>query len=219
MQIKDITVHWLGHSTVALYGDKNIYIDPFLPMLKSKANSADIIISTHAHKDHFDPDAINRLLKDNTQVVLRPGCEIDKLKTKNINEIEINVSIGLQGVTISSLPAYNVRRFRSPGTPFHPKGFGMGVVVTLQGLKFYYAGDTDFIDAMKALKDESIDVAFVPIGGTYTMDVDEATDAIAAIAPKHAVPIHFNHIPGTEADPEALKEKVESRTSSQVNIL
>jgi L-ascorbate metabolism protein UlaG (beta-lactamase superfamily) len=219
MQLGDITVNWLGHSSVAIYGEKCIYIDPFSPVLTGGEPKADIIISTHGHKDHFDPDAINRLLHENTQVVLRPGCEVDKLNTRNTNEIEINASIYLGDVRIQSVPAYNVKRFRSPGIPFHPEGFGMGAVVTFQGIKFYYAGDTDFIDAMKKLKSESIDVAFVPIGGTYTMDVDEAAEAIAAIAPKQVVPVHFGHIPGTEADPNSFKEKVESNGISRVTII
>lgn len=219
MQLNGLTIHWIGHSTVAVYGEKNIYIDPFGQVLQGGETKADLIISSHGHRDHFDPEAINALLRDHTKVVVRPGCEIDKLKTTRVVEMEINTTLDLEGARITSVPAHNVKRFRSPGTPFHPEGFGMGIVLTCQGVKFYYAGDTDFIESMKDLKKEEIDLAFLPIGGTYTMDAEEAAEATAAIAPKQVVPIHYNCIPNTEADPAIFKEKVEALCGAQVVIL
>jgi L-ascorbate metabolism protein UlaG (beta-lactamase superfamily) len=95
----------------------------------------------------------------------------------------------------------------------------MGVVVTLEGLKFYYEGDTDFIEPMKTLRKEAIDVAFVPIGGNYTMDVDDAVEAVVAIAPRTAVPVHFNDIPGIQADPDAFQNEVEEKTHGTVQVV
>ena len=89
----------------------------------------------------------------------------------------------------------------------------------LEGVRFYYAGDTDFIEPMRKLKGEKIDVAFLPIGGTYTMDVDEAVEASREIEPRIVLPLHYNHIKGTEANPFEFKEKVEKVSKAQVLVV
>jgi L-ascorbate metabolism protein UlaG (beta-lactamase superfamily) len=89
----------------------------------------------------------------------------------------------------------------------------------LEGVKFYYAGDTDFIEPMKKLKGEKIDVALLPIGGTYTMDIDEAVEATREIEPKMVLPLHYNHIKGTEADPFEFKEKVQKASKAEVRVV
>jgi L-ascorbate metabolism protein UlaG (beta-lactamase superfamily) len=95
----------------------------------------------------------------------------------------------------------------------------MGVIVVVDGVKFYYTGNTDYIPVMKDFAFENIEVAFLPIGGTYTMDLDEAAEAAEAIKPKIIVPVHYNHLKGTEADPISFKEKVEKMNKSEVLIL
>ncbi|MFQ6033835.1 MAG: MBL fold metallo-hydrolase, partial [Candidatus Bipolaricaulia bacterium] len=156
-----------------------------------------------------DPGAINRLLKPETEVVAKKGCDLGQLKTTKAREIEVGEELEAQGVKIKAVQAYNEHRFRSPGQPFHPKGLGMGVVLEVEGKKLYYAGDTDSIPEMASLKEEALDVAFLPIGGTYTMDVPEAAEAAERIRPKIIVPTHYNFLSETRADPEKLKGKVE----------
>lgn len=218
-QVEGINVEWLGHSTVGIYGKKIIYIDPFGEVLKGDEKKADIIISTHGHRDHFDVNAINTLSKEDTYVIIRPGCEKNNLTARNIKEIGIDEKYNVEGIEVRSVDAYNTKRFRSPGTPFHPEGFGMGVVVNMQGVKFYYAGDTDFITPMQGLRDEKIDMAFLPIGGTYTMDIDEAVDAALAIEAKKIIPVHYNYIKGTEVDAIEFKQKVEKKSNTRVIVL
>ena len=92
-------------------------------------------------------------------------------------------------ITIEAVHAYNVNKFRSPGVPFHPKGFGIGFIITTEGRRIYFAGDTDFIPEMKTF--ENIDYALLPIGGTYTMDEQEAVEALTAIKPKVVIPMHY----------------------------
>ena len=221
-QIDGLNVQWIDHSTVKIKtagsAPKVIYIDPFGQVLKGNEEKADLIISTHEHFDHFDPQAINKLTKDDTEVVLKKGINKSALKAKSVREIDIGGSVETKGAKIKAVHAYNEHRFREPGQPFHPKGFGMGVIVEIEKI-FYYAGDTDFIGEMKALKDEKIDVAFLPIGGTYTMDVPEAVEAALAISPKIVIPTHYNFISGTDADPSDFKKRVESRSSIEVRIL
>jgi L-ascorbate metabolism protein UlaG (beta-lactamase superfamily) len=218
-KIGGLTIEWFGHTSVGIYGDKVIYIDAFTQVLKGNERKADLIISTHGHGDHFDIDAINKLSKETTHVVIKTGCEKEKLLSKNIKELDVDETCILEGVDIKSVHAYNTKRFRSPGVPFHSEGFGMGVLLTVEGVKLYYAGDTDFIPTMHELKDEKIDVAFLPIGGTFTMDITDATEAVCAIEPKMVVPVHFNHVKGTEADQTEFKRMVDKRTQVKVVIL
>lgn len=219
IKIQGLTVEWVGHSTVAVYGDKNIYFDPFSEVLESNATTADLVISTHAHRDHFDIEAINKITNPETYVLVKSGCDKEKLLSIHILEIEIDETKFVDKIEIKAVHAYNIKRFRSPGVPFHPKGFGMGVLLKMEGLKLYYAGDTDFIEPMDSLKSEKIDIAFLPIGGTYTMDVNDAVEAVCAIQPRRVIPVHYNHIKGTDADPIAFKEKVQKESNVEVILL
>ena len=218
-KIDGLTIEWVGHSSVAIYGDKNIYIDPFSEVIGEQPRSADLIISTHTHRDHFDVEAINKITKAETYVLVKSGSNKEKLISRNILEIEINETKLIDKIEIKSVHAYNIKRFRSPGVPFHPEGFGMGVLLKMENLKFYYAGDTDFIEPMVSLKSEKIDVAFLPIGGTYTMDISDAVEAVIAIQPRRVIPVHYNHIKGTEADPVAFKEEVQKKSKVEVILL
>lgn len=220
-KLDGLTIRWIGHSTVQIKDPKGriIYIDPFSKVLKGDEEKADLIVSTHAHFDHFDPGAINRLLKPGaTEVVAKKGCNLGSVKAAKAREIEVGEELEAQGIKLKAVHAYNTHRFRSPGEPFHPKGFGMGVILELEGKRLYYAGDTDSIPEMKALKAERLDVAFLPIGGTYTMDVPEAVEAAKAVGPKVVVPTHYNLLPETRADPEDFKERL-SGTGIEVRIL
>lgn len=219
LKIDGLTVEWFGHSTIGIYGEKILFIDAFSDVLTGDERKADLIICTHEHGDHFDDDAINRLVKANTSVIVKSGCDRRRISAKDITELDIGQVKSVDRIEIKAVHAYNVKRFRKPGQPFHPQGFGMGVVLKIEGVKFYYAGDTDFIAPMEKLDKENIDVAFLPIGGTYTMDVDEAVEAVMAIKPATVVPVHYNHLPGTEADPERFKKEVEKRSKTKVVIL
>ena len=211
-KLDGLTIRWIGHSTVQIKDSKEkvIYIDPFSKVLKGGEEKADLIVSTHPHFDHFDPGAINRLSKPETEVVVKKGCNLRELKAAKAQEIEVGKELEAQGVKIKAVQAYNTHRFRSPGEPFHPKGLGMGVILELEGRRLYYAGDTDFISEMAALKAEKLDLAFLPIGGTYTMDVPEAAEAAKAISPKVVIPTHYNLLSETRADPEDFKKRLAS---------
>lgn len=219
VEVKGLQVELLGHTSVGIYGKTVTYIDPFSEVLKGQERKANLIVSTHNHRDHYDIAAINQLSDAQTVVVVKSGCDASNLVSKSVKSVEVEGRIVLDNVTIASVPAYNIKRFRSPGTPFHPVGFGMGVVLMLEGVRFYYAGDTDFIEPMRKLKGEKIDVAFLPIGGTYTMDIDEAVEATREIDPKIVLPVHYNHIKGTEADPFEFKKKVEKVSKAQVMVV
>ena len=115
---------------------------------------------------------------------------------------------------IKAVEAYNVKRFRSPGNPFHPKGSGVGYLITMESKTIYHAGDTDFIPEMKQLEDVNVDVALLPSGDTYTMDNIDAAEATLAIKPKIVVPMHR-----WSTNPEAFKKEVESKSNTKVILM
>lgn len=208
-----VTIKWLDHASFQIRSDtKIIYID--LGENATPIEKADVILVTHAHGDHCDSKLIKQARTDDTVVVAPANCK-DK-----IGGVIVSLKPGEQksvnDVMVRAVHAYNETRFRSPGNPFHPKGLGVGYIVTLEGKTIYHAGDTDFITEMKNLG--PIDVALLPIGGTYTMEAGDGADAALAINPKVAIPHH--HWDGKFGQtPEAFKNKVEANSNIKVVIL
>jgi L-ascorbate metabolism protein UlaG (beta-lactamase superfamily) len=111
------------------------------------------------------------------------------------------------------VPAYNTNKFRSPGEPFHPREAGnVGFIITLDGQRIYHTGDTDVIDEMKGLE---VDVALIPVSGTYVMTVEEAVQAVAAIGPKLAIPMHVGRGIG---EPE-MADQFKAQAGVEVEVL
>ena len=207
----NVDIDWLGHATFRIKGDITVYTDPFV---LSGPEKADLILITHDHFDHFDKEKIQTLLKEETSII---GTTISKRQMEKIQILSNGQETEVKGVKVKAVPAYNTHRFRSPGQPFHPKGDGNGYVFTINGNTIYLAGDTDFIPEMKNLG--KIDIALLPVGGTYTMDETEAVEAIKAIKPRYVIPMHFGTIKGTIADPRAFKSLVESQIEGVKVIL
>lgn len=193
-----IKITWLGHASIkAEDGSKIIYIDPW----KVKGPQADIILITHSHFDHFSVDDIKLLSSSDTIVVGPEDVPLAK------NKIRPGKSVTVKGIVIEAVPAYNVDK------EFHPKeSGGVGYIFTMGGKRIYCAGDTDRIPEMKDLK---VDVACLPVGGTYTMDSASAIQAVNDIKPEHVIPIHYGDIAGTKED----AEKLLSIKTSQIHVL
>lgn len=209
---------WLGHAAVKLIGEKVIYIDPF--QIQKNFSDADIILCTHDHYDHCSIDDIKKVMNEKTTLVCPPDC-LSKFKgflVKEVVPVEPCQEITVKGVFIETIPAYNVNKFRAPGMPFHPKdNYWVGYIVTLAGLRIYHSGDTDKIPEMSLLHD--IDLAFMAVGGTYTMTASEAVEALLQFHPKKAIPIHYGSIVGSVQDAihfksEVLKHKIKSDVMS-----
>ncbi|MBS7654799.1 MBL fold metallo-hydrolase [Candidatus Bathyarchaeota archaeon] len=206
----NIAVKWLGHASFQITADgKNIYIDPYEGKYFDKA---DIILVTHSHFDHCDTSKIKAARRDNTLIIAPAECA-SKIGGK-VKAIRPGEKISVDNITVEAVHSYNVRRFRSPGNPFHPKGFGVGYLITINGRTIYHAGDTDFIPEMKDLKDRKVHLALLPSGGTYTMDNPEAAEAAIAINPEVAIPMHR-----WDTDPEEFRRKVESSSKIKVVLL
>jgi L-ascorbate metabolism protein UlaG (beta-lactamase superfamily) len=199
--------------------NQNIYIDPSTQntgLKKGDFEPADIILVTHSHGDHCDPKLIKKIRKMGSPILAPSNCKDTLGKAGVVWEIDAGQFMQLSGgageAKVSAIPAYNVKRFRSPGQPFHPKGLGVGFIITLEGKKIYHAGDTDLIPEIEDLY--GIDVALLPAGDTYTMDLSEAAEAAIAINPEVAIPMHLKG-----ANPETFKTTVESQSSTKVVLL
>jgi L-ascorbate metabolism protein UlaG (beta-lactamase superfamily) len=194
-------IKWLGHDTFKIVGEKVIYTDPFQI---AQPDKADIILITHEHYDHFSPEDIKKILDPDTVLVLPKDCA-GKIKAKEI-VVKPGDKITVEGIEIEAVPSYNTNK------KFHPKEKGwVGYIFKVSGKRFYIAGDTDYIPEMKTFKD--IDIALLPVSGTYVMDAREAVQAALDINPKIAIPMHYGSIVGSESDAkyfaDALKGKIE----------
>ena len=199
---------WLGHASWKLKaGGKTIYIDPYEGDYDEKA---DIILASHSHTDHCEPSKVKEATGDGTVVVAPADCA-EKIGAP-VRSLKPGEKAEFGEVTVKAVEAYNVKRFRSPGMPFHPKGLGVGYLVKAEGKKVYHVGDSDYIPEMDELKD--VDVLLIPSGGTYTMDAEDAAEATVAINPKIAVPVHI-----WDTDPGEYKKKVEAASGVKVMIL
>ena len=199
---------WLGHASwKLLIGDKIIYIDPYQGQYDEEA---DIILSTHSHTDHCDPSKIN-MVKGNKTVIVAPADCAEKIGSP-VKSLKPGEKINFGEVEVEAVEAYNFKRFRSPGVPFHPKGLGVGYLVKADGKTVYHVGDSDFIPEMKEL--DGIDLLLIPSGGTYTIDNIEAAEAAASIRPKKVIPMHI-----WDTDPGEFKRKVQSVSDVQIVIL
>ncbi len=198
-EYQGVSITWFGHSSFLIeHGTEAIYIDNYaLP--DQVERKATIIIHTHGHYDHCaDPAKI----ADNKTVfagMCRHAHDTigDKLK--------------IGSVQLEFVEAYNISK------PFHHRNAGCGVIVTVGGVRIYHASDTDFIPEMAGYR---CDVALLPIGGTFTMNEKEAADAVKAINPKVVIPMHYDYIPQTKADPVYFKKLVEGNfNNAKVVIL
>lgn len=209
---KNIQVHWLGHDSFVLKGSRTVIIDPY----KAKGDyKADVLLISHEHYDHLDKDSIKRFINQSTTMVAPKICEGELRGFANEKKLVVpGDSMTVKGVDIGTIPAYNLTKFREPGRVFHPKADGrVGYVVTLDGVRFYHAGDSDATPEMKAL---DVDVAFLPVSGTYVMTAEEAAEAAKAMKVKVAVPMHVNKIVGDMRDAERFRSLVGSSLSVQI---
>ena len=187
-------VEVLCHSSIKINKEKVIYIDPF--KIEKNYNDADIVFITHDHYDHYSEEDIDKVINENTIIII-PEELLTKLLRKGINKnaiitVEPNVKYMVQGIKFETIPAYNTNK------SFHPKeNDWVGYIITLNDIRYYVAGDTDITEENRKVK---CDVAFVPVGGTYTIDFKEAAQLINEIQPKIAVPIHYGSVIGTEQD-------------------
>jgi L-ascorbate metabolism protein UlaG (beta-lactamase superfamily) len=191
---------WFRQSAYLWRGDGlTVYIDPWMV---TTDDPADVIFITHAHFDHYQPDDIEKIRKDGTKIVA--PHDIARELSGDVTPVSPGDSLNVAGIDVQAVPAYNVVKERLQA---HPKENNwVGYILTLGSNSYYHAGDTDHVPELGSVR---ADVAFLPIGGTYTMDPGEAAGLAKAINPQVAVPMHYGFVVGSPADAERFAKEAD----------
>lgn len=206
----NLDITFVGHGTLMFeFAGKVIHVDPWSRLADyAKLPKADIILVTHAHSDHLDPDAIKAVRTDKTAIIVSeacagkvPGAEV--MKNGDVRTVS--------DIKIEAVPAYNLVHKRPDGAPYHPKGEGNGYILTFGDKRVYVAGDTENTPGMKALK--NIDIAFLPMNLPYTMTPEMIADAAKAFRPRVLYPYHTG-----DTDVSKLGELLKDEKGIEVRI-
>lgn len=204
--LDSLEITWLTQSAFKIKGGGLVvYVDPINDQEDEKA---ELILITHEHEDHCDPVTVEGLRKENTTVLASYGAA-RKLKGGATIVYEGD-ALKEKGVEITVVPAYN------EGKEYHRRDFGVGYLINIEGKKIYHAGDTDFIPMMNDL--EGIDLALLPIGGTFTMNPTEGAEAAVAIGPKIVIPMHYGTIVGVDTMADKFKKMVEEQAGGSIEV-
>lgn len=184
----DLGVTFIGHSSLYFtFNGKVIYNDPVGEKGVYKLlPKADLILVSHDHFDHFDPDTIAAISTPKTRIVLTETCA-GKLGRGTV--LKNGDKTTIDGIAIEAVPAYNIIHLRAPGQPFHPRGIGNGYIVTFGDKRVYLAGDTENINEMQSFG--KIDVAFLPMNLPYTMTPEMVAAAARMLKPAILYPYHY----------------------------
>lgn len=200
MRIGNIDITWLGHDGFLIKGKSVVmYVDPWV--LSGTTPEADLILITHDHHDHCDPEKVKQLQKSDTLIVTTTPSA--RKLSGNVRTVAPGDRFEVKGVDIQVIHAYNI------GKPYHPKGSGVGFVFKVDGTTIYHTGDSDLIPEMSNLG--NIDIAFLPISGVYVMDELEATEAAATIKPRIVIPMHYGTLKEAPGDPQKFKRLMDSK--------
>ena len=200
----------LCHATIKINKGKVIYFDPY--KVDKEYHDADIIMITHSHYDHFSEEDIQKVRKENTKIVITEDLyERTKelgFKDEDILKVISNQTYNIEDILIKTIPSYNINK------QFHPKENNwVGYLIEINGVRYYIAGDTDITEENRSIK---CDVAFVPVGGTYTMTAEEAAELVNTIKPKVAVPVHYGSLVGTKQDAEVFSKNLDTNIKCEI---
>jgi L-ascorbate metabolism protein UlaG (beta-lactamase superfamily) len=191
-------IQWLGHDGFRIDGVKTIYFDPYEI---TESPKADLVLISHEHFDHCSPEDVAKI-QDTDTVIITENDSARKL-TGNVKVLKPGESLTVDDIRVQGVPSYNTDK------AFHPKANNwLGFIVEMEGVKVYHAGDSDFIPEMKDLE---VDIALLPVSGTYVMTAEQAVEAAVAINPKLAIPMHYGAIVGDEQDALRFKKALEGK--------
>ncbi len=189
-------IMWLGHDGFRIDGSLTVYIDPYQI---EPGPPADLVLVSHDHFDHCSPEDISRIQGPETVIVTEPLSA--KKLSGDVRPVRPGERVDLQGASVLAVPSYNTDK------AFHPKeNQWLGFVLEMDGAKVYHAGDTDHIPEMADLE---VDVALLPVSGTYVMTWEQAVEAARAIRPGLAIPMHYGTVVGDEQDARRFEKALE----------
>lgn len=191
-------IEWLGHDGFRIKAKKTIYFDPFQI---TGGPEADLILISHDHFDHCSPEDIAKIQGEKTVIITEPNSA-QKL-SGDIKTLKPGDTLEIEEIKIEAISSYNTDK------DFHPKKNNwLGFIVEVDGVRIYHTGDADFIPEMKSME---VDIALLPVSGTYVMNADQAIEAALAINPKVAIPMHYGAIVGSEEDAQKFKQALEGK--------
>ncbi len=204
-----IDIDWINHAGFLIRENgKNIYIDPY--KLNGDYPKADLIFITHPHYDHLSIDDIRKVATSSTAFVI-PSTAASQLPYKNVKGTAPGEAGSAAGIEYQSVPAYNNVSER---LKFHPKeNRWVGYIIKVSGKRVYHAGDTDLIEEMRNI---DVDLALIPIGGTYTMDVEAGIKASKVIKAKIFAPMHYKALLGEAGSASAEKKFADKVANSRI---
>ena len=201
-----------AHSSIRIASGKVLYFDPF--HIAAESHDADVIFVTHDHYDHFSPEDIAKIIKEDTTFVApKSTCALIRETFSGFDVVEVapGDAFTVAGIEGEAVASYN------PEKQFHPKKEDwVGYVVTVDGLRHYICGDMDITPESLGVKCE---VLLLPIGGTYTMDVPQGVELTAKLSPQYTVPTHYGDIVGKASDGSAFAEEIKKKGISTQVVL
>lgn len=176
-------------------------------MIDKEYKDADYIFCTHGHYDHFSEDDILKVMNENTKIITvecTHGMARDLFKNETkINIVEPNNEYQIDDLKVQTVVAYNKEKM------YHQKKEKwVGYIIELDGLTYYIAGDTDALDELFNIE---CNVAFLPVGGKYTMDYKEAAMLANEITANVVIPTHYGSIVGEKDDGEKFAKLVKNK--------
>jgi L-ascorbate metabolism protein UlaG (beta-lactamase superfamily) len=187
----DLTIHFIGHGTLMFeFKGKTIHVDPYSNLFSyTRLPKADLVLVTHHHGDHLDSTALADICTEATTIYWTELCQANSKYRHPATSVQIGSKLDFQGITIEVVPAYNIANKRPNGQPYHPRGEGVGYILTFGDKRVYVAGDTENIPEMKNFG--RIDIAFLPMNLPYTMTPEMVREAALVLKPKILYPYHF----------------------------
>lgn len=200
------------HSSIKIKKDKTIYIDPF--RINEVTHDADYIFITHSHYDHFSTQDILKVAKIDTIFITVPETkstfELMGVPDNQVILVEPNNEYQIENIKFKTVPSYNVNK------NFHPKeNKWVGYIIKMDNNEYYIAGDTDNIEEIENIK---CNVAFLPIGGTYTMDCKEAAELANKINADTIIPTHYGELVGSKEDLKTFVELTNKNVQAIINL-
>ena len=217
---------YLGHATFVIINDfGNIAIDPFftgnpLNPMKVEDCKAKYILVTHGHGDHLGDTVEIAKHNDSTVVAIYEVANfLGKKGVKNLVPMNIGGTVKFDKFSVKMVQAIHSSSIEVEGDLIYG-GNPAGFVVKLEDLTIYHAGDTALFSDMSLIGSQfSLDFAFLPVGGHFTMDIDDALMAVKMLHPKYVIPMHYNTWDIIKTDVKKFKEMVDKETRSKCLIL